>query len=312
MKHWFRQTLALGLAAALTGCGGDSSGPGNIVQVAQADHLTALTAAVTKAGLTTTLSDPQANVTVFAPTDAAFDTLAVQLGFTDANAMVAALPADTLAQILTYHVLPTRQSSSQIAASGTLDTDYSFEGAPAAIAVDATSGVSLTDADLTTAHVTMADVAASNGVIHVVDKVLVPPGVLDVVQMAQANPDFSSLVSAVVATGLDGTLSGPGPFTVFAPTNAAFDAAAGVTATLTPDQLAQVLTYHVLPAQVLSTQIPFGTPVTTVSGQAITIDAGAPPTITDTTATPADIVATDIRASNGVIHVIDKVLIPAL
>lgn len=312
MNHWFRQTLALGLAAALAGCGGDGSGPGNIVQVAQADHLTALAAAADKAGLTATLSDTQAHLTVFAPTDAAFDTLATQLGYADGSALVAALPADALAQILAYHVLPTEQSASQIAAAGTLDTGYAFEGAPAAIAVDASSGVALTDADLTTAHVTMADVPASNGVIHVVDKVLIPPGVLDVVQMAQANPDFSSLVGAVLATNLQGTLEGAGPFTVFAPTNAAFDAAASVTATLTNPQLAQVLTYHVLAGQVLAADIPYGTPVATVNGQSITIDSGMPPTILDTTSTPADILATDIRASNGVIHVIDKVLIPAL
>ena len=101
---------------------------------------------------------------------------------------------------------------------------------------------------------------------------------------------------------------------MFAPTNAAF---AGAPTGLTPSQLATVLTYHVLdlvPA-VLSSAIPFGTPVTTVAGQDITINAGTAPviaTIIDTTATPATISAVDVRASNGVIHVIDKVLIPSL
>jgi transforming growth factor-beta-induced protein len=303
--------MALGLALTIAGCN-DGSDTGYIVQVAQAEHLTALTAAVTKAGLTATLSDGSARLTVFAPTDAAFNTLAVQLGFADANALVAALPASALANILTYHVLPTEKTSTQLAAGGTFPTDYSFEGAAATVAVAGGSGVTLTDADLTTAHVTTADVAASNGIIHVVDKVLVPPGVLNVVQMAQANPEFTSLVGAIVATNLQGTLSGAGPFTVFAPTNAAFDAAASITATLTTDQLAQVLTYHVLPAQVLAADIPFGTPVATVLGQTLTINSGTPPTIVDTTPQAADIVATDVRASNGVIHVIDKVLIPAL
>ena len=239
MKFSFRRLCAIGLLSLVGACGDGGDGPGNIVQVAESEHLTALTAAATKAGLVTTLSDASASLTVFAPTDAAFDTLATQLGFADANALVAALPAEALASILTYHVLPTAKSSTQISGSSSLATDYSYGGAAATIAVDATSGVALTDADLATAHVTMADVPASNGVIHVVDKVLVPPGVLNVVQMAQANPaTFSSLVGAIVATDLQGTLSGTGPFTVFAPTNAAFDAAASITATLTTDQLA--------------------------------------------------------------------------
>jgi len=96
---------------------------------------------------------------------------------------------------------------------------------------------------------------------------------------------------------------------VFAPTNAAFAAAP---VGLTTAQLATVLTYHVLNSQVLAAQIPFGTPVQTLANQAITINAGTPPTISDTTATQASIVATDVRASNGVVHVIDKVLIPTL
>lgn len=113
----------------------------------------------------------------------------------------------------------------------------------------------------------------------------------------------------MVAADLQGTLAGAGPFTVFAPTNAAFAAAPQ---NLTTPQLRTVLTYHVIGSQVLSTQIPFGAPVATVAGQSITIASGTPPTIRDTTANPAKIVAVDVRASNGVIHVIDKVLIPAL
>jgi uncharacterized surface protein with fasciclin (FAS1) repeats len=258
------------------------------------------------------LGNASANLTVFAPTDAAFNTLAVRLGFTDANALVNALPANTLASILTYHVLPTRKSAADLAAGGASQaTLYNFGGSAAALALNTTSGVRITDAALTQASVTTADVQATNGVVHVVDKVLMPPGVLTVVQMAQANPAFSSLVAAVGSAGLAGTLSGAGPFTVFAPTNDAFSAAAGTVATLTPAQLTTVLTYHVLGSQVLSSQIPFGTPVNTVAGQTLTINSN-PLRITDKTATPAPITATDIRASNGVIHVIGKVLIPTL
>lgn len=318
MFQWFKAMATIGTVAFLAACGGSDDPPSvaqptqNIVQLAQAQNLNALVTAATKAGLAGTLGNASANLTVFAPTDAAFNTLAVRLGFTDANALVNALPANTLASILTYHVLPTRKSAADLAAGGASQaTLYNFGGSAAALALNTTSGVRITDAALTQASVTTADVQATNGVVHVVDKVLVPPGVLTVVQMAQANPAFSSLVAAVGSAGLAGTLSGAGPFTVFAPTNDAFSAAAGTVATLTPAQLTTVLTYHVLGSQVLSSQIPFGTPVNTVAGQTLTINSN-PLRITDKTATPAPITATDIRASNGVIHVIGKVLIPTL
>ncbi|CAM5796482.1 fasciclin domain-containing protein [Rhizobacter fulvus] len=316
MKRWFKYLAALGLVASLAACGGgddEHPAPGNIAEVAQSNNLTALRAAVTKAGLATALTDPNASLTVFAPTDAAFSALATKLGFASAGALVDALPASTLASILTYHVLPARKSAADLAAGGAMQpTLYTFEGTSAKLTLSTTAGVQISDAALTSANVTTADVPASNGVVHVIDKVLVPPGVLNIVQMAQVNPIFSTLVGAVVTANLQGTLSGSGPFTVFAPTNDAFAAIQTTVAGLSTAQLAQVLTYHVLPTQVLAANIPFGTPVTTVEGETITINAGTPPTITDKTATPAPIVATDVRASNGVIHVIGKVLIPTL
>lgn len=317
MMRWLKTLLAAtALAGLLAACGGGDDdpapAPGTIAAVAQQQNLTALLAAANKAGLSATLASTSVNLTVFAPTNAAFDTLAVRLGFANAGAMVAALPASALADILNYHVLPTRQSAAQLSVGATTRaTAYTFAGSPATLAVSAAGGVRLTDAVLTQATVTTADVAASNGVVHVVDKVLVPPGVLNVVQMAQANPQFSTLVGAVVGANLATTLSGAGPFTVFAPTNQAFADIAATVAALTPTQLSTVLTYHVLGSQVLAAQIPFGTPVATVSGQSITVQ-NSPLRIVDTTATPAPIVATDIRASNGVIHVLSKVLIPAL
>lgn len=318
---WIRtcKSMLAALSVALVAaCGGsdDDAPPPTIAQVAGTAGLTALVAASTKAGLVPTLNDPAVALTVFAPTDAAFTALATTLGFTSAAAMVEALPAATLANILQYHVVGARRSAAELtAAAGTQSTLYTFAGAPTRLTVGTTGGVTLTDAVLTAARVTQADVGASNGVVHVIDKVLVPPGVLNVVQMAQLNPAFSSLVTAVVSRGLVQTLSGTGPFTVFAPTNAAFTAAAATVATLTPAQVSTVLTYHVIGAQVLSTQIPFGTRVTTVAApRTITITAGPAPaiaSITDSTAMPARITAVDIRGSNGVIHVIDKVLIPS-
>lgn len=316
MKLW--NALKCGLAAitvalALGACGGgddDDDRQATIADLARERGFTALVTAAEKAGLGATLGDANAQLTVFAPTDAAFTDLAKKLGYADAPAMVNALPASALQNILSYHVLGSRKLAGELSTGGaTQATAYRFADAPATLRFDAGSGIRITDAALTTATVVTPDVLARNGVIHAVDKVLIPPGVLNIVQMAQANPLFSSLVGAVVAADLQATLGGAGPFTVFAPTNAAFAAAPQG---LSPAQLRTVLAYHVLPGQVLSSQIPFGTPVATVSGQNIGFIAGTPPGIRDTTATVSNIIAMDVRASNGVIHAIDKVLIPAL
>ena len=315
MKSFLKWLSALGLVALLSSCGNDNDG--NLAEVAKENGFTALLAAVDKAGIAGTLTASDADLTVLAPTDAAFGALATQLGFTDAGAMVTALPASDLSKILSYHILPGARSAEDLTAAGaTVSTAYVVDGNAATLALDTSSGVAFTDAVLATSKVTTADVHADNGIIHGIAKVLVPPDVLNVVQMAQTNPaSFSSLVSAVVETGLAPALSGTGPFTVFAPTNAAF---ASAPTGLTRSQLTSVLTYHVLPARVLSDDIPFGTPVptlatttlggATVPAQTITINRNL--TITDTTAIPANILATDVRASNGVIHVIGKVLIP--
>jgi len=316
---FLRDALAmLCLVGMLTSCGGhDDDDFGNLAVVAQQRGFTALLAAAEKAGISGILKAERADVTVFAPSNAAFDTLATQLGFANATELVTALPASDLGKILSYHVVTGSRYASDIRTAGaTLPTTYRFEGAAVTLAVKPGSGIVVTDAALSDSTVTAADVRADNGVIQVIDKVLVPPGVLSVVQMAQANPAaFSALVGAVVSAGLAPTLGGTGSFTVFAPVNTAFAAAPSG---LSTSQLASVLAYHVLPQQVLSTAIPFGTPIptldvktldgATVPPQTITINSDL--TITDTTPVPAKILATDVRAANGVIHVIGKVLIP--
>jgi uncharacterized surface protein with fasciclin (FAS1) repeats len=131
----------------------------------------------------------------------------------------------------------------------------------------------------------------------------------DIVAVASSNPEFTTLVSALQAAGLVDTLQGPGPFTVFAPTNAAFakipkatlDAILADKATLT-----KILTYHVLPAKVTASQISNGQQATTVEGQPITLTvSGSTVKVNDAT-----VVQADVAASNGVIHVIDTVLLP--
>ena len=139
----------------------------------------------------------------------------------------------------------------------------------------------------------------------------------NIVQLAQATPDLSILVEAVVAAGLASTLSGTGPFTVFAPTNAAFAALLGelgvTKEALLADKtlLTAVLTYHVLGSKVESTQIPLGAAIKTVQGATLMINAvGAGLVITDARGRKASITTADIQATNGVVHLIDKVILP--
>lgn len=320
MKRWTKWMAAVATTALVAACGGgdDDPAPGTLAQEASTRGFTALVAAADKAGLAAALSAPNANLTVFAPTDAAFGSLASTLGFSSAGAMVQALDSATLAAILQYHVLPTTRTAADLAAGGaTQPTLYQFGGAAATLALDTTSGVKITDEVLTQANVTVANVPASNGVVHVIDKVLVPPGLLNVVQMAQLNPAFSVLVEAVVAADLAGTLSGPGPFTVFAPTDDSFTATLGELS-LTKAQLlaspglASILTYHVVGGDVRAADVvalPKPAAVTTVQGE--TFSVGADLGITDQRARTAALAATDVVASNGVIHVIDNVILPA-
>merc|ERR1712050_397458 len=164
--------------------------------------------------------------------------------------------------------------------------------------------------------VTAADNEASNGVVHIIDGVLLPPSALaddkpNIVELAQSVDDLSTLVAAVVAGDLAETLSSPGPFTVFAPTNEAFGALpAGTLDTLlkpeNKDQLVDILTYHVLPAQVLSTDLKPKQVVKTVEGKDLFVSIYKG----DVYANKAKVVGADNLASNGVAHIIDGVLLP--
>jgi transforming growth factor-beta-induced protein len=317
MIHWFKKLAAVCSVALVAACGGGNDDLGPLAQEAQKRGFSALVAAADKAGLVPALNASTSSLTVFAPTDAAFGALANTLGFGSATAMVSALDGPTLAKILQYHVLPTKKLAADLIAGGaTQATIYNFENAATTLALNTSAGVKITDEVLTQANVTTADVPATNGVIHVIDKVLVPPGVLNLVQMAQLNPTFSVLVEAVVAANLATTLDGPGIFTVFAPTNAAFTTRLGEL-TLTKAQLlaspalADILKYHVLSGDVRAAAVvalPKPASVPTLLGSAFTV--GTTLAITDGQARTANLVATDVIASNGVIHVIDAVLQP--
>jgi uncharacterized surface protein with fasciclin (FAS1) repeats len=136
-----------------------------------------------------------------------------------------------------------------------------------------------------------------------------PAATGDIVAVASGNPDFSTLVAAVQAAGLVETLQGTGPFTVFAPTNDAFAALPEglVDALLLPENqatLVQILTYHVVPSKVMAADVTAGE-VATVEGGSLTITTDGGVKVFD-----ANVIATDVEASNGVIHVIDQVLVP--
>ena len=213
-----------------------------------------------------------------------------------------------LTRVLTYHVLAAKVPAASVPVGKTITTVET-----GVFKIESTGGLKITDESNRVSNITMTDMPASNGVIHVIDKVLLPSD-KDIVATAQSVPDFSILVEAVVAAGLVTTLQGPGPFTVFAPTNAAF-AAALTELGVTKDALfantallTKVLTYHVVAARVLKAEVPIGKPITSVQGETFTIDASLK--ITDQRARVAGISATDVFASNGVIHVIDKVILP--
>ena len=301
-----KQTLTFGLIALLgifilTGCEEEEQmtpvADMTIAEYALSDdNFSILVQALTKAELVNVLNG-EGNFTVFAPTNAAFTALFSQLGISG----IADLSKETLTPILLYHVLGTEAKSSMIT-TGYYSTLSPAQGSYLSLKADVSSGVKLNK----TTTVTTADVDVKNGVIHVIDKVLLPPSVVD---QALANDSFSILVQAVVKAGLVETLSGSGPFTIFAPTNAAFEslfATLGISgiADLTAAQLIPILTYHVVSGNVLSTMLSAGT-VQTLNGP-ITVSLSPVPSIN----TNSKIIATDVQGSNGVIHVIDHVLLP--
>ena len=307
-----RSSLALSLAAVLSACGTDTADAGtpptqNVVQLAQGNpDLSILVEAVVAADLAGTLSAP-GPYTVFAPTNAAFAALLTELGVTKAQ-LLADKPL--LTAVLQYHVLGARVAKAQIPlgkaitplAGGFFKIDLSG------------ADVIITDGRNRTSKIIATDIAASNALVHVVDRVILPAD-KNIVQTAQSLPDFSILVEAVVAADLAATLSGTGPFTVFAPTNAAFAALLTELGVSKADLLANkplltaVLTYHALGARVLKADVVPGAQPNTVQGENFSISAAL--AITDKRARTSNIVATDVLNSNGVIHVIDRVILPA-
>ncbi len=270
--------------------------PNTIVDVAAGNpNFSILVEAVTKAELVDALRSA-GPFTVFAPTNDAFKALFAQLGVGG----VADLTKEQLTPILLYHVLGQEVPSSALKAGQTAATLQ--KGLVTILKRDGkvtVNGIS----------VVIPDVEADNGVIHAIDRVLLPN---DIVAVAAGNPNFSTLVEAVTKAELVDALRGAGPFTVFAPTNAAFSAlftqlGIGGVADLTKEQLTPILLYHVVGGAVLSTDLSDGlTAPTLLEGNRITVSINGSSVKVDN----SNVAATDVAATNGVIHVLESVLLP--
>ena len=265
-------------------------------------NLTSLVAALQRADLVETL-DQTGPYTVFAPTNAAFADFLDDNGFATLNDVPVAL----LREVLLNHVISGTTLSSGLTTGyiKTLGKGSASATNTLSMYVNTAAGVRLNGVS----SVIIADVAASNGVVHVVDAVI---GLPTVVTHAAANPNFTTLVSLLSAQNLVDTLDGTesSPFTVFAPLNSAFNQATlDLYTSLADADKTAVLTYHVVTgANVLSNAIPT-TAITTFQGGTFTI-AGT--VITDESDRDTNIVLTDVQASNGIIHAVDQVLLPVI
>ena len=298
-------SMLLLTAFTLTSCSDDDDNnkpkSNTIVDVAKSNaQFSTLVQALTITGLDKALENKSASFTVFAPTNAAFTSLLAELKLNSLND----IPKADLSNILLYHVL----DGSKMAAS--IKTGYFKTLAKGA--GDNTNLSMYIDMSTTMinkrAKITGTDVNADNGVIHVVDKVILPQSVVD---FAVNNTSFSILVQALAKADLVTTLSGKGPFTVFAPTDAAFKAlftVLGVTgiADLSKEALTPILLAHVVSGNVTSGQLSNSDVPTLNTDKKIKINLSDGVTIDGT----IKVTLADVQGTNGVVHVIDKVIVP--
>ena len=286
----------------------------SIVDVAVgAENLTTLVAALQKADLVTTLAS-QGPFTVLAPSNDAFNTFLSDNGFSSLEDV----PVDVLTNILLNHVIGGRLASTDLTTgyASTFATT-SASDASMSIFIDTSNGVRFNGVS----SVTDANIEAANGIVHIVDAVI---GLPSVVTFAVADPTFSTLVAALtrkdVTTDFVGVLStatgtSPAPFTVFAPTNDDFGlllTELGVSGLGDIDEptLDAVLKVHVVAgANVFDTDLTDNLTVTTLGGD-ITANVTGGATLTDANGRVSDIIATNVQANNGIIHAINKVILP--
>lgn len=286
-----------GHAQATTASLRSSSSP-NIVETAvSAGKFNTLAAALQAADLVDALQT-EGPFTVFAPTDEAF----AKLPAGTVEMLLKPENRDTLAAILTYHVVPGQVMAADVV---TLETATTLNGQRIDIKTS-DKGVKIDGAT-----VIKTDIACSNGVIHVIDQVILP-STDDIVDTAMKAGSFTTLAAAVKTAGLVQTLQGDGPFTVFAPTDAAFAKLPDgtVEALLKPEnrhKLVEILTYHVVPGRVYASDAAAAQRAKTVQGSLVSFSLVGGQLRIDNAA----IIATDLDTTNGVIHVIDEVILPS-
>jgi transforming growth factor-beta-induced protein len=280
----------------------------DIVQIAVEDgRFTTLVTALQAAELVETLQG-EGPFTVFAPTDDAF----AKLPEGTLESLLADIP--TLKNILLYHVVPGSVMAADVVQLESADTVL---GKPVSVMVDGDK-VMINDA-----QVIVADIEASNGIIHVIDTVILPPSeeeammeqapaaqaTMDIVDTAVADGRFTTLATALTEAGLVDTLKGEGPFTVFAPTDDAFaKLPEGTLESLLADipTLTDILLYHVVPGEVMAADVVALESADTVLGKPVSINVEGDKVMVN----DAQVIITDVEASNGVIHVIDTVILP--
>ena len=255
-----------------------------------------LVAAVKAAGLVDTLKG-NGPFTVFAPTDEAFSKLP--------KGTVASLlkpeNRSKLQAILKYHVVSGNVKAADVVK---LKSAKTVQGQP--VKINAAGG----KVKINSANVIATDISCKNGTIHIIDSVILPPNP-DIVDTAVAAGSFKTLVAAVKAAGLVETLKGDGPFTVFAPTDDAFgklpkEAIADLLKPENKKKLTSILTYHVVPGKVMAADVVKITSAKTVNGQSASVKVEGGNVMID----GAKVLKTDIECGNGVIHVIDSVIMP--
>ncbi len=274
----------------------------SIVQIASDDDsFGILVEALTKADLVSTL-EGDGPFTVFAPSNAAFENLFAELGVSGLEE----LTAEELTPILLYHVVNTSAMSTDLSNGyiNTLSTSTP-DNTGASIMVNVDDGVTLNGKST----VISADIEASNGIIHAIDEVIIPPSVVDI---ALSNPNFSILVEAATKADLVGTLSAVGPFTIFAPTNEAFEAlfsqlSVDGISDISVETLKPILLYHVLGDNVMSSEVSSGMVPTLNTSAQLSIDVSDMGVKLDDN---ANVITLDVQGTNGVIHAIDQVVLP--
>jgi len=268
----------------------------NIAQIiAQDANFSTLLAAVEKAGLVDALGNTQ-DITVFAPDNASF----AASGITPD--VINSLTADEIEAILAYHVIAQRVGSSAVPVSDavpTLNGEVIFASRNA-------NGVFVNGV-----KVKRADLQGSNGIIHVIERVLLPP-TENIAEIVSRDPSFSFLLKALQRTNLTDVFTQAGKYTVFAPTDAAFQAGGIDDVDAVPlDVLEAVLKYHVLGTNVFASDLVNGATKATLQGGTVTVNASpANVKISSSANAPSAITVPNIVATNGVIHVIDKVMLP--